>query len=105
MTQAAVLDDRDDWLEDAVAAIHALALSGLTFSADDLHREMRTPPHSNLPGIAFSKARALKYITTVGYQQSSTKSRKNGVVRLWTGCIAHVDQTAAALATETEGES
>lgn len=83
MTQAAVLDDRDDWLEDAVAAIHALAHAHGTFSADDLAREMRTPPHPNLPGIAFSMARARGYITTVGYHSSATPSRNGGVQRVW----------------------
>ena len=83
MTQAAVLDDRDDWLEDAVAAIHALAHAHDTFSADDLAKEMRTPPHPNLPGIAFSMARARGYITTVGYHSSATPSRNGGVQRVW----------------------
>ena len=83
MTQAAVLDDRDDWLEDAVATIHALAHSRTTFSADDLAKEMRNPPHPNLPGIAFSVARARGYITTVGFHSSATPSRNGGVQRVW----------------------
>lgn len=83
MTAAMALDDRDDWLEDAVATIHALAHSQTAFSADDLAREMRPPPHPNLPGIAFSKARALGYITTVGFHSSATKSRNGGVQRVW----------------------
>lgn len=83
MTAAMALDDRDDWLDDAVATIHSLAHSQTTFSADDLAREMRPPPHPNLPGIAFSKARALGYITTVGFHSSATKSRNGGVQRVW----------------------
>lgn len=83
MIAAALEDSHADWLEDAVATIHALAHAQGTLSADDLTRELRQPPHSNLPGIAFSKARALGYITTIGYHSSATRSRKNGVQRVW----------------------
>ena len=83
--KAAVLEDsHEQWHEDAVATIVALSLAHGVFSADDLAREMRRPPHPNAPGQAFSTARALGYITAVGYQQSTTKSRKNGVIRVWT---------------------
>lgn len=85
MTQAMALEDSHEaWLEDAVATIHALAHSTTSFSADDLAREMRRPPHPNLPGIAFSKARALGYITTIGVHSSATKSRNGGIQRVWT---------------------
>jgi hypothetical protein len=78
------LDDHDDWLEDAVATIIALAHAQALFSADDLAREMRRPPHPNMPGQAFSAARKHGYIRAVGYQLSTSKSRKNGVIRTWT---------------------
>jgi len=82
---AAVLEDsHESWLEDAVATIIGLARAGQQFDADDLHREMRPAPSPKLPGIAFSMARKSGHITTVGYRQSSTKSRKNGVIRVWT---------------------
>lgn len=85
MTQAMALEDSHEaWLEDAVATIHALAHDKDTFSADDLHREMRPAPHTNLPGIAFSMARARGYITTVGIHSSATKSRNGGIQRVWT---------------------
>lgn len=83
--KAAVLEDSHEaWLEDAVAAIHALAQSMDSFSADDLAREMRPAPHTNLPGVAFAKARARGYITTVGTHSSATKSRNGGIQRVWT---------------------
>jgi hypothetical protein len=82
---AAVLEDSHEaWHEDALATIIGLANAQHLFSADDLAREMRRPPHPNAPGQAFSAARAAGYITAVGYQQSATKSRKNGVIRTWT---------------------
>jgi len=82
---AAVLEDSHEaWLEDAVATIVGLAHVHHTFTADDLAREMRKPPHPNMPGQAFSAARSLGHITTVGYQPSTSKSRKGGVVRVWT---------------------
>ncbi|QCB97151.1 hypothetical protein E5206_09570 [Arthrobacter sp. PAMC25564] len=76
-------DSHEDWHEDALATIIGLAAAHEIFSADDLAREMRRPPHPNAPGQAFSAARAAGYITAIGYQQSSTKSRKNGVIRVW----------------------
>jgi hypothetical protein len=83
MTRAAVLDTREEWLEDAVATIHALAHSQGSVTADDLHREMREPPHSNLPGIAFSIATNRGYIHSIGRQRSSTKSRKGARIDIW----------------------
>lgn len=81
--KAAALED-NDWLDDAIATIEGIAEAHHIFSADDLAREMRRPPHPNMPGQAFSIARSRGYIRAVGYQQSTTKSRKNGVVRTWT---------------------
>lgn len=52
-------------------------------TADDLVRELRRPPHQNLPGQAFAAARRLGYIEAVGYQTSTSKSRKHGVLRTW----------------------
>jgi hypothetical protein len=83
VTAPMALDDHDDWLEDAVAAIIGIAAAQHLFSADDLSREMRRPPHPNMPGQAFSAARNLGYIEAVGYQTSTNKTRKNGVIRTW----------------------
>jgi len=85
MTQAMALEDTD-WHEDAVATILGLANKNLMFTADDLVREMRKPPHPNMTGAAFTAARTLGYIRSVGYQQSTTKSRNKGVIRVWTRC-------------------
>lgn len=73
----------NDWAADAVATIIGLAHSLESFTADDLAKEMRPAPHPNSPGQAFSAARSLGHITAIGYRQSSTPSRKNGVVRVW----------------------
>lgn len=85
MARPAALEDLV-WHEDAIATIAGLALAQHIFTADDLAREMRKPPHDNMPGQAFAAARALKLIRAVGYQTSGTKSRKNGVIRVWTRC-------------------
>ena len=93
MKAATLEDSHEQWHEDAVATIIGLAHAHDTFTASDLAREMRPAPHSNAPGQAFSAARAAGHITSVGYQPSTTKSRKNGVVRVWT---RHVSKGAAA---------
>ena len=54
MIAAALEDSHADWLEDAVATNHALAHAQSTLSADDLTRELRQPPQSNLPAIPFT---------------------------------------------------
>lgn len=84
MTAAAALEDSHEaWLEDAVATIHALAHSQVSITADDLRKEMRTPPHQNLPGIAFTTAKRLGYIEAMSYQTSTARSRKHGALRTW----------------------
>ena len=75
-----------DWHEDAIATIAGIAQAQEFMTADDLSREMRKPPHANMPGQAFAAAKSLKLIRAVGYQTSSSKSRKNGVLRIWTRC-------------------
>jgi len=85
MTQAAILEDSHEaWLEDAVATIIGLSLAHTEFTADSLRRELRQPPHPNLPGIAFSKARNLGLIEAVSHATSRSRSRKNGSLRTWT---------------------
>lgn len=80
--KAAVLED-NTWLEDAVATINAISLAHEVFSADDLRREMRPPAHKNWPGQALIAARNDGLIQAVGYQTSTSKSRKHGVTRTW----------------------
>ncbi|UYL88339.1 helix-turn-helix DNA binding protein [Arthrobacter phage EvePickles] len=74
------------WSEDAVAAIINISHAQLIFSADDLAREIRKPPHPNMVGAAFTAARAAGHIRPIGYQTSTTKSRNGGVIRSWTRC-------------------
>lgn len=83
MTAPMALDDHADWPEDALATIIALSHAQSIVTADDLTREMRRPPHPNMPGQAFAAARNLGYIEAVGYQTSTSKSRKHGVLRTW----------------------
>lgn len=78
----AVLED-EAWKDDALATIIVPAGSQSTITADDLTHELRRPPVANWAGSAFSRAKALGYITHVGYQRSTSKSRKNGVVSIW----------------------
>lgn len=84
MSQAAVIEDTHaEWLEDAVATIHALAHANDHVTADDLRKVMRPAPHQNLPGIAFTSAKRLGYIEAVNYQTSTARSRKHGSLRTW----------------------
>lgn len=80
--KAAALED-NEWPEQALNTIIGLSHMHLTVTADDLSREMRKPPVANWAGQAFSRARSLGYIEAIGYQASTSKSRKNGVLRVW----------------------
>lgn len=80
--KAAALED-NDWMDDAVATIIGLSLNMGEFTADDLRREMRPAPHSNAPGLAFSRARNLGLIESVTSTVSKSKSRKNGSLKTW----------------------
>ena len=80
--RAAVLDDLD-WSEDAQATIIGLAHAQSTLTADDLARELRKPPHPNMVGAAFRAALTAGHISPVGYQVSTTPTRRHGLVRVW----------------------
>lgn len=80
--KGAVLED-NNWIEDAVATIDAISLAHEVFSADDLRREMRPPADKNWPGKALIAARKDGLIQAIGYQTSTSKSRKHGVTRTW----------------------
>jgi len=84
VTAAAVLEDSHEaWAEEALNIVIGLSHIHHIFTADDLGRNIRKPPHPNLPGQAFSRARSLGLIEAVGFQTSTSKSRKNGVLRVW----------------------
>lgn len=80
--KAMVMED-DSWPEDALNTIIGLSHMQTIVTADDLTRELRRPPVANWAGQAFSRARSLGFIEAVGYQTSTSKSRKNGVLRVW----------------------
>jgi hypothetical protein len=80
--QPAVLED-NDWHEDAISTIVALADAYSLITADDLRMEMRPAPHPNHYGAAFTAARAHGFIEPVGYQTSTAPSRHRGVLRTW----------------------
>lgn len=82
MTRPVVLEDTA-WHQDAVDTIAALAETGHVLTADDLRKVMRPAPSDKAPGTAFRAARLLGIITATGYQESTTPSRKGGVIRQW----------------------
>lgn len=84
MSRPAALDDLD-WKSDAQNMIAAYAESGLRFSADDLRKSLREPPSCADWGAAFRAARTKGLITCVGSIESTTPSRKGGLIRLWAG--------------------
>ena len=82
MTEAAVLED-SDWHDDALATIVGLSQAHQTFTADDVAREMRKPPHPNHVGAAFLAAKSAGYIEPVGYATSNNITRRHGALRTW----------------------
>ena len=84
MTQAMALDDWDDaWADDAIATIVGLSLAQESFSSDDVRRELRPPNRSSQIGAAFRSAQSQGLIESVGYKQSSSKTRNNGSHKVW----------------------
>lgn len=84
MRALALEQDKDAWLEDAVATIIGLANSQTYVTADDLRREMREPDHPSWPGRAIIAARKAGHIERVGYQPSKAGPRRYGATALWT---------------------
>lgn len=82
MSTSMALHD-DAWHTDALDTIAALAETGHILTADDLRKVMRPAPHSNAYGTAFRAAHLLGIITSTGFKESATPSRKGGIVRLW----------------------
>jgi hypothetical protein len=84
MTQAMILEDsHETWLDDAVATIIGLAHVQAEITADDLRSHIRPAPHPNLAGIAFTTAKRAGHIEAVGYQTSTSSTRKHGALRTW----------------------
>jgi hypothetical protein len=82
MGQPAVLED-ETWKDDAANMIAAYAASGLPFSSDDLRKSLREPPNPNMWGTAFRAACNRGIITSTGTRESTTPSRKGGLIRVW----------------------
>jgi hypothetical protein len=80
--QAAVLED-PTWTEDAVATIDSISRSQEYVNADDLRKEMRTPPHSGCFGAAFREAARQGFIESVDFRISSAKTRHRGRHQQW----------------------
>ncbi|MEV8149911.1 hypothetical protein AB0O52_17420 [Arthrobacter sp. NPDC080073] len=82
--KAAVLEQhKEQWREDAIAAIVGISRGHEFFTADDIRGEMPAPAHRNWTGQALIAAKNLGLIEAVGYQTSRVKSRKHGVTRTW----------------------
>jgi hypothetical protein len=80
--KAAALEDAA-WKGDALAVIIEMSYTQPILTADDLSRELRRPPVANWAGQAFAAARRLGYIEAIGYQTSTNRTRKHGVLRTW----------------------
>lgn len=83
-TPPMALDTREEWFDLARTAITELAATRHLFTADDLRPLVPDPGHKNWIGNAFQSARQTKLIKPVGFQLSNSKSRKHGVIRVWT---------------------
>jgi len=83
MRAMAFEQDKDEWLEDAVATIIGIAEKQETFTADDLRREMREPDEHSWPGRAIIAAKNAGHIEAVTYQPSQAKARRHGATRVW----------------------
>jgi len=84
MTAAAVLEDTfKAWQADAIATIIGLVRSQELTTADDLRREMRTPPVANWAGLAFKEAKRLGHIEAVESATSKAKPRNGGSLKTW----------------------
>lgn len=81
------LDTRDEWFAAANAALDDLIASKHLFSADDLRDKLPAPGHANWWGALFSGAKESNRIKAMGFQLSKSKSRRGGVVRVWTPVI------------------
>lgn len=81
------LDDKAEWFELANTELDKLIATKHLFSADDLRDKLPEPGHPNWFGSVFLAASAKNRIKQMGFQLSRSKSRRGGVVRVWTPVI------------------
>ncbi|SEE83771.1 hypothetical protein SAMN04489740_2731 [Arthrobacter alpinus] len=84
MARPAALEDVG-WLDDALEWIEGRAKKPGLFSADDLRRDFRPPPHGNMVGPAFSTAARRGYIKYVHHKRSTVPSRAGSAICSWRG--------------------
>jgi hypothetical protein len=88
MPKPAVLEEYTpaEWLDLALGVIAMYAERYVPFTAEDIRHHLdETPAHPNAWGAAFRTAQAKGLITPTGYTTSQTRSRRNGVHRVWVG--------------------
>jgi hypothetical protein len=87
MPKPAILETPpDEWQSMAVGVIAMYAETRKPFTAEDVRHHLdETPAHPNAWGAAFRTAQAKGLITPTGYTNSHTRSRRNGVHRVWAG--------------------
>lgn len=82
MTSPMALED-SEWPVDAQLAILRLSITETQFTADDLRKVIRPAPHPNHVGAAFLACKNLGLIEPLGYQTSTSKTRRHGALRVW----------------------
>lgn len=72
------------WEVDALRAIRELAEEKATFTSDDFYSRVTEPPHYNMVGDAFRKARRIGLIEMTGQSiRSKRKSSKGRRIQVW----------------------
>lgn len=79
----ALEEDRAEWLADARLAILRLSITEREFTADSLRKVLRPAPSKYWPGLAFTSAKRAGIIEPLGYQTSTSKTRRHGALRTW----------------------
>lgn len=92
-TPPMALDGRDEWFDAARDALDTLIETRHLFSADDMRPLVPEPGHPSWWGALFAGAREAGRIKPMGFMLSRSKSRKNGVIRVWAQVIQHEDRT------------
>ena len=67
----------DEWREDALDAIAALALSGRRFTAEDVRHRVGDPPHPNAMGAALLTMSKRKVIVRTGTTRSPARPERH----------------------------
>lgn len=83
MIAAALEESKAEWFEDARLMIERLSIVKIEFTADDLRSVMRPAPVANWTGLAFTSAKRAGIIEPLGYQTSTSKTRRHGALRTW----------------------